>query len=309
MAWREIRFAVGRDQAQRLSDALLDAGALSVTLEDAEGKAFDENEASFDEASNGELLSGEPGAEARLWTNCMLCALFDANVDAKASTAAVLAQHNITLPETYHQREVAEQDWVRATQTQFQPIMLTPRIWVVPSWHEVPDPRAINLRIDPGLAFGTGSHATTRLCAQWLDRHLHAGCSVLDYGCGSGILAIIAAKLGAGAVTGIDIDPVAIATAMQNARDNQADAIRWHEADIVPDARFDIVVANILANPLRVLAPMLTELTAVGGALVLSGILREQAKELIACYAPAMALTISGEEDGWVCLSGRRMGQ
>ncbi|MFM2107977.1 MAG: hypothetical protein RLZZ513_1045, partial [Pseudomonadota bacterium] len=207
-------------------------------------------------------------------------------------------------------RSVAEQDWVRVTQAQFDPIPIGRNIWVVPSWHAAPVPDALVLELDPGLAFGTGSHPTTRLCMEWLEQHVEAGCSVLDYGCGSGILAILARKLGADSVDGVDIDPQAISAAQDNAKRNQCDEVRW----FVPSdyalarasTRYDIVAANILSGPLKLMAPMLASRVAQGGAVVLSGILARQADELIASYAPYIALSVAAEREGWVALAGRK---
>jgi len=204
---------------------------------------------------------------------------------------------------------VADADWVRLTQSQFEPIHIGKNIWVVPSWHEAPDPDALILEVDPGLAFGTGSHPTTRLCMEWLEAHPKPGKTVLDYGCGSGILAMVAKKLGAGSVTGVDIDEQAIESAKLNAERNACE-IDFH----VPDAfvaskhgeeRFDIVVANILSSPLKLMAPMLSGRVAEGGSLILSGVLARQAEEVAAAYAPFIKLGVWAELDGWVALHGQ----
>jgi ribosomal protein L11 methyltransferase len=204
--------------------------------------------------------------------------------------------------------EVADTDWVRSTQAQFPPTQISPRLWVVPTWHEPPDPAAINVRLDPGVAFGTGTHPTTRLCLAWLDAALVPGSSVLDYGCGSGILAVAAALLGAGEVLGTDIDPQAVEAARLNAEANGARA-RFVLPAALPAGSFDAVVANILSNPLKVLAPALLARVAPGGALVLSGVLERQAEEVIAAYAlidPTVPLAVWRADEGWVCLAGRR---
>jgi ribosomal protein L11 methyltransferase len=190
---------------------------------------------------------------------------------------------------------VEEQDWVRLTQDQFEPIAVTSRLWIVPTWHEPVDPAALNLRLDPGLAFGTGSHPTTRLCLRWLDRHLAAGASVVDYGCGSGVLAIAAGLLGAGTVSGVDIDPRAVIASRDNAARNGVAAMFFEP---------DVVVANILSNPLRVLAPLICGLARSGGAVVLSGILSEQRDLVAEAYRPWLDLQPAQEEEGWVCLWG-----
>ena len=203
--------------------------------------------------------------------------------------------------------EVAEQNWVQLTQSQFDPIRITDRLWIVPSWHQVPDANAINIELDPGMAFGTGSHPTTRLCLEWLCDAVTPGCSVLDYGCGSGILGIAAAKLGAGEVLGIDIDEKAVEAARDNAARNQAAMRLQHSAVPVGD-RFDLVVANILTNPLCVLAPAIAARVAPGGRVALSGVLETQAGLVIEAWAPFIALEVGASLDGWIRLEGRRPG-
>jgi ribosomal protein L11 methyltransferase len=198
---------------------------------------------------------------------------------------------------------VAEQDWVQLTQSQFEPIRISDRLWIVPSWHQSPDPAALTLVLDPGMAFGTGSHPTTRLCLEWLERTLLAGKSLLDYGCGSGILAIAAARLGAASVLGVDIDPQAVDASRRNAEQNGVDALFLDSAQRL-SGQFDVLVANILANPLKVLAPAICGHLRPGGALALSGILVDQADELIAIYSPWLPLSVADSRDGWVCLAG-----
>jgi ribosomal protein L11 methyltransferase len=200
---------------------------------------------------------------------------------------------------------VAEQNWVQLTQSQFDPIRISGRLWIVPSWHEAPDPAAVNLILDPGMAFGTGSHPTTRLCLEWLERNVVAGCTLLDYGCGSGILAIAAARLGAGTVTGVDIDPQAVAAAAANAERNGVVA-RFTDSAQPLAGEYDLVVANILSNPLRVLAPAICGHVRRGGRLALSGILREQADEIIAIYSRWLPLQVADTREDWVCLAGTK---
>ena len=203
----------------------------------------------------------------------------------------------------YNVEEVAEQNWVQLTQSQFEPIRVSARLWIVPSWHEAPDPAALVLVLDPGMAFGTGSHPTTRLCLEWLERVVIPDTSILDYGCGSGILAIAAAKLGASKVLGVDIDPQAVSAAKNNAERNNVSA-QFDDSSRALRGQFDIVVANILANPLKALAPAITAHVRPGGRLALSGILAEQAEELIAIYAPYILLSIADSREGWICLAG-----
>ena len=212
-------------------------------------------------------------------------------------------------PKIVADKPVENADWVRITQAQFQPVKVSERMWIVPTWHEPPaGDKAINIRLDPGVAFGTGSHPTTHLCLQWLDSHVLAHQSVLDYGCGTGILAIAAKKLGADNVLGTDIDPQAVEAAIENARANEA-AARFVLPDEMPEGCFDIVVANILSNPLKLLAPALLSRVAPEGYLVLSGVLARQAQEVIDVYRehdPQVKLSVWKEEDGWVCIAGQR---
>jgi ribosomal protein L11 methyltransferase len=222
-----------------------------------------------------------------------------AALDGMAAEARVLPPH-----ETY---EVADTDWVRATQAQFAPLQIADGFWIVPSWCEPVDPAAINLALDPGLAFGTGSHPTTRLCLRWLAAELRAGERVLDYGCGSGILAIAACRLGAGHVVGTDIDPGALAASRTNAARNGVDATFVAPEDIVAgEAAFDVIVANILANPLQTLAPELAPRVRPGGRIVLSGILAAQADAVIAIYGQWFNIGICASDDGWIVLAGKR---
>jgi ribosomal protein L11 methyltransferase len=287
-----LRFDVEAAIADAWCDALLDAGALSVDVADPFADTPDESPR-YDER-------GEQGAE--WWPLSRLTALVaPQSLDDVVTRATQALARPLPAHETL---EVPEQDWVRATQAQFQPIRIDDHFFIVPSWIE-PRAHAINIVLDPGLAFGTGSHPTTRLCLEWLRRHAGPGMSVLDYGCGSGILAIGAARLGAADVFGTDIDTQALATARDNATRNDV-AVSFTPVDALPARRFDLVVANILANPLIVLAPLLIERVADGGRLALSGILRAQAPALIDAYAPHIVLTTWREEDGWVLLAGGR---
>ncbi len=297
MSWTEIVIEVARDHAEALSDALMEAGALSVSVEDA------------DEGTDAEKpLFGEPGMEPSeaAWDHSRVVALADENADFAALVAAAAAECGVAVP-PYTLRAVAEQDWVRLTQSQFEPIHIGKNIWVVPSWHDAPDPDALILELDPGLAFGTGSHPTTRLCMEWLEAHPPQGLSVLDYGCGSGILAMVAKKLGGALVCGVDIDPQAIESARYNSERNHCEIDYYLPEDFTnaaPQKTYDIVVANILSSPLKLMAPMLASRVAPGGRLVLSGILERQADEVAAAYAPFIKLSVWAEREGWVALSG-----
>jgi len=303
MSWTEIVIEIARTHAEALSDALMDAGALSVSVEDA------------DEGTDAEKpLFGEPGLEPEeaAWERSRVVALTPADADhadifAVVTKACGLDIH--TNPMSYTLRVVEEQDWVRLTQSQFDPIHIGQNIWVVPSWHDAPDPNGLVLELDPGLAFGTGSHPTTRLCMEWLEAHAPHNQSVLDYGCGSGILAMVAKKLGATNVAGVDIDPQAIESARYNSERNHCE-IDYYLPDAFTQSRlgaqYNIVVANILASPLKLMATMLSCLVAPDGALVLSGILTRQADEVMAAYAPFIQLSVWKERDGWVALAGKR---
>ncbi len=298
MSWLEIVIEVARDNAEALSDALMEAGALSVSVEDA------------DEGTEQEKpLFGEPGMEPKeaAWDHSRVVALTDVDADQAAIVAEAAAAIGIVAP-GFTTRAVADEDWVRLTQSQFAPIHIGTNIWVVPSWHEAPDPDALILELDPGLAFGTGSHPTTRLCMEWLEAHPAPGKTVLDYGCGSGILAMVAKKMGAGEVIGVDIDPQAIESAKANAERNGCDIAYYlpdaFAAAIPAGATFDKVVANILSSPLKLMAPMLSGRVAPGGTLTLSGVLARQADEVAAAYAPFIKLGVWAEQDGWVALHG-----
>jgi ribosomal protein L11 methyltransferase len=299
VAYLALVFDARAEQADAWGDALIDAGAFSVDVADSNAGTGSESP-----------LYGEPGepAQAR-WPLCSLTVLFDGAADVPGALAAAAAAMASALP-PYTLREIAEQDWVRLTQAQFVPLRIAERLWIVPSWCEPVDAAALNLVVDPGLAFGTGSHPTTRLCLQWLASELRRGESVLDYGCGSGILAIAAARLGAGTVIGTDVDPQAIAASEANASANGARA-RF----VLPEALaamalpgFDVVVANILTNPLRLLAPALARRVRPGGSIVLSGILVPQAEDVIAAYGDWFKIAIWKADDGWVALAGTRSG-
>ena len=300
MSWTEIVIEVPRSHAESLSDALMEAGVLSVSVEDA------------DEGTDAEKpLFGEPGMEPAeaAWERSRVIALAQANAPHAELVAAAMAAAGLPVGTPCLLRSVAEQDWVRLTQSQFDPIHIGRNIWVVPSWHAAPDPDALVLELDPGLAFGTGSHPTTRLCMEWLEQQPFAGRTVLDYGCGSGILAMVAEKLDAAEVVGVDIDPQAIESAHYNAQRNRCN-IAFYLPDqfavVASERQFDVVVANILASPLKLMAPMLSGRVAAGGSLVLSGVLARQAQEVIDAYAPTMTLAIWAELDGWVALAGSR---
>jgi len=305
MPYREFQFTVVAEIAEPLGDALMELGALSVSVEDATAGGYDENP-----------LYGEPGLspEVQAWDLSIVRALFDHAFDtSKDELAGILLEAGFAV-QTPTESIVADQDWVTITQNQFDPIRIGQRIWIVPSWHQKPsEPEAICLAVDPGLAFGTGSHPTTRLCLEWLEEYCkNPVCktqTLLDYGCGSGILAIAANKLGFKTVFGTDIDPQAIESARANANQNQSDIEFALPDDIetrIGSQDFDVVIANILANPLQVLAPALIARVRNGGQLVLSGILERQAQEVIDCYKNHIPLSIWRSSEGWVCLRGQK---
>lgn len=296
MSYRELVVELAREHAEALSDALLELGALSVSVEDADADTPDE-----------QPLFGEPGLtpDRTAWQHSRVIALLSPDHEPAVLLAAAANDIGLQAAPAFYVREVEEQDWVRLTQSQFEPIHIGERIWVVPSWHDAPEPDALVLELDPGLAFGTGSHPTTRLCMEWLEQSVKPGQSVLDYGCGSGILAILAQKCGANPVVGIDIDPQAVESARQNSERNRAD-VTYGLPDNCPAGEFDIVVANILSNPLKLMASMLASKVKPGGRIALSGVLARQADEVAAVYARYIDISVWREHEGWVCLAGTR---
>ena len=298
MPFLALRFDADGDAVDGWADALLDAGALSVEVTDPRAGTPDEAP-----------LYGEPGEPvAGAWPVNRITALFvDGDDPLLALAAAGRALQRAPPPHEFC--AVADQDWVRATQAQFAPIRITGRLWVVPSWCAPPDPDAVNLTLDPGLAFGTGSHPTTRLCLAWLAASLRGGERVLDYGCGSGILAIAALRLGAREARGVDVDPQAIVASRANARRNGV-AATFALADAPGPSTadgYDVVVANILANPLVLLAPALATRVRRGGRIVLSGVLPGQSDAVRAAYARWFKIGPWQGDDGWVALAGERV--
>jgi ribosomal protein L11 methyltransferase len=298
MGWQSVSFLTGAAHAEPLCDALLEAGALSASIEDADAGTPEE-----------QPQFGEPGSiNTPGWDRSKIVALFEADADVADLLAEAFAAAGLPAVPEYTMEEVAEQNWVQLTQSQFDPIRISDRLWIVPSWHEAPAPDAINLILDPGMAFGTGSHPTTRLCLEWLERNVTPGCTLLDYGRGSGILAIAAARLGAGEVSGVDIDSQAVEAARANAERNGVTA-RFADSAQALAGEYDFVVANILSNPLKVLAPAICAHVRPGGRLALSGILAEQAEEIIGIYSAWLPMTVADTREGWVCLAGRKAGE
>jgi len=293
MSWLTLTVTASEQQAELLSEALMELGALSVDVHDADADTPME-----------QAIFGEPGEPApHLWSHNCVTALFPEDAPIDSIMQEVANAIGLEQPPAYRTQILEDNDWVRLTQSQFSPIPISPRLWIVPTWHTPSDPSAINIVLDPGLAFGTGSHPTTRLCLRWLDNHIKGGEVVLDYGCGSGILAIAALKLGASGAIGVDVDAQAVQASRDNALANQVDA-KFYLPDDAPKQNNDIVVANILTNPLKMLAPLLAGATQQEGQIVLSGILSEQAEEVMKIYSEWFDLEAPNFEEGWACLSG-----
>jgi ribosomal protein L11 methyltransferase len=293
--WQRLALVVEGRHAEALGEALEEAGALACELSDADVDTPRER-ARF----------GEPGADAVLWPRTLVSALFSLEANPDAVLAAALAASGTPTLSAASIDRIEDRDWVALTQRQFTPIRVGERLWICPTWHSPPDPGAINVILDPGAAFGTGSHPTTRLALAWLEQQVGPTDYVLDYGCGSGILGIAALMLGARAATGVDIDPQALEAARYNSRSNGV-VLDVRDATAALPGAADITIANILANPLRMLAPLLASQTTVGGRIALSGILDFQADEVIAAYAPGVELVVAERDQGWVLLAGRRV--
>lgn len=300
MALIELLLISPQPLVETVSDALMEIEALAVTVEDADADTPDEV-----------ALFGEPGMPAATgtriagWQRSVLKALFPDEAAATEAATLLLAQDWAEGVHVQAMQAVPEEDWVRLTQSQFDPVPITDDFWIVPSWHDTPPQARTVMRLDPGLAFGTGTHPTTRMCLRWIARHGREDGRVLDYGCGSGILAIAAALLGAQRIDAVDIDPAAVTATTHNA---QANGVSLNVG--LPDlaqGQYDWVIANILATPLKLLAPLLCGHLAPGASLLLAGLLERQAEELAAVYAPWLALSVADREDGWVLLSGRKL--
>jgi ribosomal protein L11 methyltransferase len=299
MAWISLKIEAKDNTAELISDSLMDIGALSAIIEDANAETPDE-----------QPIFGEPGdPPPGIWQQNIVSALFNEDTDITATMQALSTATGLGVL-NFSTEHIAEQDWVRATQSQFDPIRIHDQLWIVPTWHLAPNPDAINIVLDPGLAFGTGSHPTTHLCLAWLSQNVTAQDTVLDYGCGSGILAIAAKKLGAKLVVGTDIDPQAIQSSVYNAAQNQVDATFFlpddQEATYYTDEAAEIVVANILSSALSVLAPALAKACKRQGKIALSGILREQAEQVSAIYAEWFDMNPPEFMDSWVLLTGKK---
>jgi len=292
MPWTQISFEAQRDEAQRLSDALEESGAVSVSIEGADAEP---------------LFETDWNDSRPVWKQARVIALFEQDADLNAALAITAALLGVTALPAHDVETLADQDWVRAWMERWQPMRFGEKLWVVPSWLTPPDPNAVNLILDPGMAFGTGTHATTGMCLEWLAAHPPRGLEVIDFGCGSGILAIAALKLGARSALGTDTDPQALITARENAeRNGVADRLILCLPPEVPEqAGADVVLANILAPALIALAPQLATLTRRGGWLILSGLLAEQADEVGAAYKEMFDFE-HHLQDGWAMLAGRK---
>ena len=290
----ELRLMAPEERVEALSDALDALDALSVSVEDADAQTDAEH-----------ALFGEPGMPPPKdgWQRSRLIALFSSEENAWEAAKLLSLQDFFEGCEVLGVQNLVDQDWVRLTQSQFAPVDITPDFWIVPTWHEPPAAAKKIIRLDPGLAFGTGTHATTRMCLRWIARQSWTAQRVLDYGCGSGILAIGAALYGATDIDAVDIDEAAVTSTVLNA---EANHVRL-KAGLPDQAQglYQTVLANILATPLKVLAPLLRAHVAAGGSLVLAGILARQADELKAAYAPYCDLQVSDEEDGWILMTAQ----
>ena len=290
MAWIQINTVVSENLAELLSEALMALGAASVTFEDAKDVPIFE----------------PPIGTTPIWPNTKVIGLFDAETDARGVIQTLQQQLPELAAHTFKVEQLEDKDWVRAWMDQFEPMQFGEHLWIVPSWHQPPVPEAINLMLDPGMAFGTGTHPTTALCLTWLDQHPPVGKTVIDYGCGSGILALAASKLGAQSVVGVDIDPQAVIASKQNAERNAADIAFYLVKDFESEP-VDLVIANILAGPLKELASEFDRLLKPGGTLVLSGLLTTQADELQTHYAAlGIPLTTFESQEEWGLLAGQK---
>ena len=293
-AWINLKIRASAAYAHSMSDALIELGALSCSIED-----------SYLNSENEEALFGEPNIPSNtIWQHNTVESLFNADVSIdtiinELKTITGLSNIDFTV------ESVEEQNWVALTQSQFEPISVFDKLWIVPSWHTSPNPDAINITLDPGLAFGTGSHPTTHLCLEWLIKEVNINDRVLDYGCGSGILSIAAKKCGAKEVIGVDIDPQAIIASKHNAQENLVD-IQFYNSESSLTFEADIVVANILSSALSVLAPIIAKACRPEGKIALSGILKEQVEMLTQIYSAWFNLNKPIEREGWILLSGTK---
>jgi len=292
MSWTNLLVQTNKKEVDLISDFLLELGAISTSIQDSN---LNQN--------NEELIFGEPNNQSQqFWENNTVQALFENSIDIEIIKAALMAKFD-TPKYFIETSSIQDQDWVKLTQSQFSPIKIHDKLWIIPTWHEIQDQKALNLILDPGLAFGTGTHPTTHLCLLWLLGNVNKDVTVLDYGCGSGILGIAAKKIGAKKVFGVDIDDQAIKSSRDNAEINNVE-IFWNNTEIKVDYRTDLVVANILSSALSVLAPALAGHCNPNGKIALSGILKSQEKELKKIYSQWFDFQPTNYKDGWVLISG-----
>ncbi len=288
MPWLQLTIYSTKEKAEALADLLSEAGASAVTMQDA---------------ADQPLYEPPPGATP-LWQLTNVVGLFAEGTDSEALLQHLKTQWQDEFPD-YRSEVLEDQDWERAWMDDFKPMRFGERLWIVPSWHEPPAGDTVNILLDPGLAFGTGTHPTTRLCLEWLDGHDIKGKTVIDYGCGSGILALAAALLGAASVMGVDNDPQALIATLDNAQRNGV-SIQVYLPKEAPTEPADILLANILAGPLIELAPHLAGMVKAGGAIALSGILPEQADSVSNAYSEWFSMQPAVEHDGWIRLEGHK---
>ena len=292
MSWTNLLVQTNKKEVDLISDFLLELGAISTSIQDSN---LNQN--------NEELIFGEPNNQSQqFWENNTVQALFENSIDIEIIKAALMAKFD-TPKYFIETSSIQDQDWVKLTQSQCSPIKIHDKLWIIPTWHEIQDQKALNLILDPGLAFGTGTHPTTHLCLLWLLGNVNKDVTVLDYGCGSGILGIAAKKIGAKKVFGVDIDDQAIKSSRDNAEINNVE-IFWNNTEIKVDYRTDLVVANILSSALSVLAPALAGHCNPNGKIALSGILKSQEKELKKIYSQWFDFQPTNYKDGWVLISG-----
>lgn len=292
MAWWRFSLRCGADELERIEALLTDAGAQSISLADA---------------GDEPIFEPLPG-DNPVWSESVVSAIFDDRADPDRLQQSLLASLPGGLQRNLRRELLEEQDWQQAYRDHFHPLQCADGLWIVPSWCIPPDPEAVSIRLDPGLAFGTGSHPTTALCLAWLAQFPLDGCRVIDFGCGSGILAIAASKLGAAQVVAVDIDPQALDACRSNLEINAIDASRVTlcAPDRLAQDPADLLIANILAGPLIELAPRFAELVRRGGGILLSGILKTQLKEIQSAYQPYFSLDPASFREDWVSLSGQR---
>ena len=294
MTWANLIVQINKEDVDSISDYLIELGAISTSIEDTN---LNQN--------NEELIFGVPNIQSQqFWENNTVQALFEKKINIEIIKAAIKNKFTDAIL-SLSTKDVEDTDWVKSTQTQFSPIRINDKLWIIPTWHKIQDKNAINLILDPGLAFGTGTHPTTHLCLLWLLDNINQNLSVLDYGCGSGILGIAAKKIGAKKVIGVDIDNQAIKASKDNSEMNNVQ-ISWSNTKEKIDFKADLVVANILSSALRVLAPILAEHCITNGKIALSGILESQEDDIKKIYNSWFDLDPSYKKDGWVLISGTK---